>query len=163
MPDALMPMDLDTLDHAALKAMLLSQHEKYVARQQEYTAALNSRASEIAHLKLLVEKLRRLLFGVKSEKVLLQMEQLELKLEELEADSAVEGKVAQVEQAVPVAAEPFRRSMPEHLPREVHTHMPGHDRCPDCGASCACSAKMLPRCWSMCAPALRSSAMWAPS
>jgi hypothetical protein len=45
MPDALMPMDLDTLDHAALKAMLLSQHEKYVARQQEYTAALDSRAS----------------------------------------------------------------------------------------------------------------------
>jgi transposase len=163
MPDALMPMDLDTLDHAALKAMLLSQHEKYVARQQEYTAALNSRASEIAHLKLLVEKLRRLLFGVKSEKVLLQMEQLELKLEELEADSAVEGKAAQVERAVPVAAKPFRRSLPEHLPREVHTHMPGHDRCPDCGASCACSAKMLPRCWSMCAPALRSSAMWAPS
>jgi AraC-like DNA-binding protein len=31
----------------------------------------------------------------------------------------------------PVAAKPFRRPLPEHLPREVHTHMPEHDACPE--------------------------------
>jgi transposase len=28
---------------------------------------------------------------------------------------------------------PFRRPLPEHLPREVHTHMPSHVVGPDCG------------------------------
>ena len=135
MLDALMPVDLDALDHSALKSMLLGWQEKYAAQQQEYTAALSSRAAEIAHLKLLVEKLQRMLFGVKSEKVLRQIEQLELKLEELEADSGAESKVATASSAPSVAAKPSRRPLPEHLPREVHTHMPGYDTCPDCGGT----------------------------
>jgi transposase len=32
-----------------------------------------------------------------------------------------------------MAAKPFRRPLPEHLPREIHTHMPDHEACPDCG------------------------------
>ena len=118
--------DLNALDPEALKALLIAQHEKY-------TATLTSRASEIERLTLLVEKLQRMLFGSKSEKVLRQIEQLELQLEELQTASALEESTAITPTVRPVAAKPFRRPLPEHLPREVHTHMPDHATCPDCG------------------------------
>src|SRR5450755_1291245 len=75
--------DLDTLDLEAMKALLIAQHERY-------TSTLSSRTSEIERLVLLVEKLQRMLFGTKSEKVLRQIEQLELQLEELQAANAIE-------------------------------------------------------------------------
>ena len=118
--------DLDSLDLEAAKALLRAQRE-------EYTATLSSRASEIAHLKLVVEKLQRMLFGAKSEKVLRQIEQLELKLEELEADGAAEKKPAPVSREDSAAAKPARRPLPERLPREVLKHLPDHEACPDCG------------------------------
>ena len=73
--------NLDLLDAAGLKALILSQHDELVATQQR----LLSRESEIEHLKLLIAKLRRMQFGRKSEKLERQIEQLELKLEELES------------------------------------------------------------------------------
>src|SRR5260370_34756524 len=69
--------DLDALDPAALKAMICLQH-----------AELISHKSQIEHLELLIAKLRRMQFGRSSEKVERQIEQLELKLEELEANRA---------------------------------------------------------------------------
>ena len=114
--------DLDALDLEAAKALLIAQHQR-----------LGSRASEIERLQLLVEKLQRMLFGSKSEKVLRQIEQLELQLEELQAASAIEERAATSVSDRPVAAKPFRRPLPEHLPREIHTHMPDHVACPDCG------------------------------
>ncbi len=114
--------DLDSLDFEAMKALVRAQQDR-----------LNSRAGEIERLTLLVEKLQRMLFGNRSEKVLRQIEQLELQLEELHAASAVEELQAVAPAERPVAARPFRRPLPEHLPREVHTHMPNHDACPDCG------------------------------
>ena len=83
--------DLNTLDADALKAMLLAQHEQFTAQQEELQLAaeqLLSREHEIEHLKLLIAKLRRMQFGRKSEKVERQIEQLELKLEDLEANRA---------------------------------------------------------------------------
>ena len=118
--------DLNALDPDALKALLIEQHEKY-------TATLTSRSGEIERLKLLVEKLQRMLFGTKSEKVMRQIEQLELQLEELQAASAIEENAAILPSEKPVTAKPFRRPLPEHLPREIHTHMPDHATCPDCG------------------------------
>ena len=76
--------NLDLLDAAGLKALILSQHDELVATQQR----LLSRESEIEHLKLLLAKLRRMQFGRKSEKLERQIEQLELKLEELESAEA---------------------------------------------------------------------------
>ena len=55
----------------------LHQHA-YARVQQEQ---LSSRTSEIERLVLLVEKLQRMLFGAKSEKVFRQIKQLELQLE----------------------------------------------------------------------------------
>jgi transposase len=132
--------DLDAMDHAALKALLLSQQQKhleqqaiYRAEREKYVATLSSRTGEIERLVLLVEKLQRMLFGTRSEKVLHQIEQLELQLEELHAASAAEELQAVAPAERPVAAKPFRQPLPEHLPREVHTHMPNHEACPDCG------------------------------
>lgn len=120
--------DLDTLDPAALKMMLIDQHGRY-------TAALTSRSSEIERLVLPVEKLQRMLFGAKSEKVLSQINQLELQLEELQAASAIEELKVVVPADRPAPTKPFRRPLPEHLPREVNTHMPDHKACPECGAA----------------------------
>ena len=72
--------NLDLLDAAGLKALILSQHDAVSG----HATTLLSRESEIEHLKLLIAKLRRMQFGRKSEKLERQIEQLELKLEELE-------------------------------------------------------------------------------
>ncbi len=69
--------DLDRLDAAGLRALIVAQHEQLLSRE-----------SEIEHLKLLIAKLRRMQFGRKSEKLDQQIEQLELKLEELESAKA---------------------------------------------------------------------------
>ena len=145
--DALTPTDLDALDPAALKAMVLAERATYQALQATHAAqiesyatqlhshivTLDSRASEIERLKLMVEKLQRLLFGSKSEKVLRQIEQLELQLEELQVATKADLHHLNATSGKPVTAKPFRRPLPEHLPREIHTHMPEHDACPDCG------------------------------
>ena len=78
MPAALLS-DLDRLDPEAMKALIRTQHEQ-----------LSSRASEIAHLKLLLDKLQRMLFGARSEKLVRQVAQLELQLEELETSRSEE-------------------------------------------------------------------------
>ncbi len=113
--------DLSTLDRAALEALIATQQEK-----------LLSRDNEIEHLQLVIAKLRRMIFGTKSEKVSREIEQLELKLEELETQQA-ERVTASTQASTPAKAKPVRRPLPEHLPREVHTHMPPEDACPDCG------------------------------
>ncbi len=132
--------DLDALDPAALKAVILAQHEQHQAQRdhfealhERYTATLSSRATEIDRLMLLVEKLKHMLFGRKSEKVLCQIEQLEFQIEDLEVATAVEEIQAIPGLQRPVPAKPFRRPLPEHLPREILTHMPAHEACPDCG------------------------------
>ncbi len=132
--------DLDALDPAALRAVILAQHEQHQAQRdhfealhERYTATLSSRATEIDRLMLLVEKLKHMLFGRKSEKVLCQIEQLEFQIEDLEVANAVEEIQAIPGLQRPVPAKPFRRPLPEHLPREILTHMPAHAACPDCG------------------------------
>ena len=118
--------DLNQLDPTALKALILSQHEQ-----------LLSRDNEIEHLKLLIAKLRRMQFGRKSEKLDRQIEQLELRLDELQAtqaeNTAASPTRAGVASVANVAAKPARKPLPEHLPREVRTYRPKQEVCPDCG------------------------------
>jgi len=118
--------DLDQLDVASLRALILSQHEQ-----------LLSRDAEIEHLKLLIAKLRRMQFGRKSEKVERQIEQLQLRLDELETKRA-ENEVSSVASvacgpALHPARKPARRPLPEHLPRETQTILPKETKCPECG------------------------------
>ncbi|MGB2633675.1 MAG: IS66 family transposase zinc-finger binding domain-containing protein, partial [Candidatus Acidiferrum sp.] len=118
--------DLDALNPNELKALIFSQREQ-----------LASRDSEIEHLKLLIARLRRAQFGRKSEKLDREIEQLELRLDELEATQA-EKVVASQTSAAPVSAvnapaKPARRPLPEHLPRETRKYPPKQSACPDCG------------------------------
>ena len=86
-------------------------------------------------MKLMIEKLRQMMFGKKSEKVILKLEQLEFELEEEETTQADAGSGTGSRFAGQEAkSRPERKPLPEHLEREVITHVPGRDCCPDCGA-----------------------------
>ena len=127
--------DLSSLDRAALEALIAAQQEEILGKDEVLAVQkekLLNRDNEIEHLKLVIAKLRRMIFGTKSEKVSREIEQLELKLEELETQQA-ERVTAAVPASAPAKAKPVRRPLPEHLPREVHTHLPAKDACPDCG------------------------------
>jgi transposase len=121
--------DLEALDPAALKALILAQHE-----------ALVSRETEIENLKLLILKLRRMQFGRKSEKLDHQIEQLELRLEDLEAaqtESAAPSSDSRTQTAAAAREHrrPARRPLPDHLQRETQTHEPQQAACPECGGT----------------------------
>jgi transposase len=114
-------VDLSRLDRETLEALVVAQQEK-----------LLSRNSEIEHLKLIIAKLRRMMFGTKSEKIAREVEQLELKLEELETSEAARSPAAAPASST-VRRKRKRRPLPEHLPRETHTHMPAEEACSACG------------------------------
>jgi len=127
--------DLDGLDAEMLKALLIAKHNESIEQHRQ----LRSNSEEIEHLKLIIEKYRRMIFGRKSEKLARELEQLELRLEELEttqaADQAAEAHRPGAPQpdSKPRASRPRRKPLPEDLPREVIMHMPEHDKCPCCG------------------------------
>src|SRR5215831_4148664 len=127
--------NLDLLDAAGLKALILSQHNELVATQQR----LVSREAEIEHLKLLIAKLRRMQLGRKSEKPERQIEQLELRLNELEAARAertlASATPAVSEPAAKTETKPARPPLPAHLPRETRKILPKQEACPDCGGA----------------------------
>lgn len=127
--------DLDALDPAELKALLIVKHNESIEQHKQ----LKSNSQEIEHLKLVIEKYRRMIFGRKSEKLTRELEQLELRLEELETTQAADD-AAEAEQngstpseSKPRGSRPRRKPLPEDLPREIITHMPMHECCPDCG------------------------------
>ena len=112
--------DLDRLDNEALKALVVEQTQ------------------QVEHLKLVVEKLRRMIFGAKSEKAVLKVEQFELQREETETEQAAaeEEIEAPASEAKPSSkCRPSRKPLPAHLPREVVTHHPDQDCCPDCSGA----------------------------
>ena len=143
--------DLNSLDREALVALIRAHQEKLAAREEEVQRLeaeleshrselsqqadeLRSRSERIEHLKLMVEKLRHMIFGTKSEKIVIQLEQLELELEEMEAtQAAAEAAVERISPDKEPKSRPERKPLPDHLPREVRTHAPSRDCCPDCG------------------------------
>jgi hypothetical protein len=105
-------------DVEALKALVLEQR-----------LVLATRDTEIEHLKLLIAKLKRMQFGRSSERLNKEVEQLELRLEELQTAQAEQA--ARKPEAKP-KQQPVRRPLPDHLPRERVVHAPACT-CPDCG------------------------------
>jgi hypothetical protein len=112
------PADLHSLDRETLAALVLAHRSQLLAQEEK----LLNRDSEIEHLKLVIAKLRRMMFGISSEKVTREIEQLELQLEELEVRKAERAEATPASE--PPAKRPSRQPLPEHLPREVHVHMP---------------------------------------
>jgi len=123
--------DLNTLPADALRALILAQQTQLIAKDEQ----LISREREIEHLKLLLAKLHRMQFGRKSEKLTWQIEQLELRLEELESKRSENEPPAPAPASItatPAAVKPTRRALPDHLPRQTRKHEPKETACPQC-------------------------------
>jgi transposase len=135
-------------DIAALRAALLAERTKRLeeaaraARIEAALAVAKAKASDdealIAHQQLQIEKLRRQLYGQRSERTVRLLDQMELAFEELES-AATEDEIAAeraVAKTTDVAAfirkRPARRPFPAHLPRERMVE-PGPTVCLCCG------------------------------
>src|SRR6059058_1325737 len=126
-------------DLSAAHAMILAERN---ARLEAEARLANARAEGalIAYYKLEIEKLRRQLYGSRSERKARLLEQMELQLEELEA-TATEDELAAQRAAVQSQTvksfqrkRPSRKPFPDHLPRE-RVLIAAPESCPCCGSS----------------------------
>src|SRR4051812_5021698 len=127
---------------AERNARVMTEANAAVVKAEAANAQADLSSSEAlnAHLKLEIEKLRRQLYGTRSERKARLLEQMELQLEELEA-AATEDELAAEKAAVRTqSVRPFRRKrpsrkpFPDHLPRE-RVVIPVPESCPCCGSS----------------------------
>jgi hypothetical protein len=143
------PESLPT-DLAAAHAMIIAER---VARDAERAARIEAEAHAaravaensnrdalIAHLKLQIEKLRRELYGSRSERKARLLDQMELELEDLEAGATEDEIAAEQAAARTQTVRPFerkrpsRKPFPAHLPRE-RVVIPAPECCPCCGSA----------------------------
>jgi transposase len=138
---AFVPITADILPEGvdALKTALVAERS---ARQQAEARASGAEAM-VAHLKLVIAKLRRERFGPSAERSSKLLDQLELQLEELEASAtedalATTTKPGQDDTVVRsfTRQKPVRAPFPEHLPRE-RVVIPAPTACPCCGGKLA--------------------------
>ena len=129
---AALPNDIE-----ALKRLLRARDAELAQARAE---ASNAEAL-IAHLRLTIEKMRREVYGQRSERSARLLDQMELELEELEA-AASEDELA-AERAATAAGttvgsftrrKPSRKPFPEDLPRE-RIVVPGPTACACCGST----------------------------
>lgn len=127
-------------------------------------AEAGRRAAEalIAHLKLVIAKLRRDKFGPRAERTARLLDQLELQLEELETSASEDELAAEKDSAEPTTVVTFQRKrpvkkpFPAHLPRERRV-VPGPTACACCGSerlrklgeSITESLEVIPRQWKV--------------
>jgi transposase len=109
------------------------------AKAASALADLSSREALIAHLKLEIERLRRSVYGTRSERKARLLEQMELQLEDLEAAATEDELKAQKtgqtrDVASSVHRRPSRKPFPEHLPRE-RVVIAAPQTCPCCGST----------------------------
>jgi transposase len=125
-------------DLAAAHAMIIAER---TARLEAEAKLANARAEAalIAYYKLEIEKLRRQLYGTRSERKARLLEQMELQLEELEA-TATEDELAAERAAAKTQTvqsfqrkRPSRKPFPDHLPRE-RVVIAAPQSCPCCGS-----------------------------
>jgi transposase len=131
------PSTADSLpdDVATLKAMLIAADAARLAAEAEAKA----RALLIEQMKFTIAKLRHEQYGQSSERSAV-LEQLELRLADLEEDASEAEAQTQLAAAAEAKVEvkgfqrkrPARRRLPEHLPRERVVH-PAPTACPCCG------------------------------
>ena len=132
-----LPDDLD-----ALKAALIAARAEAAAEKACAVAAVAELAQGralIAHLNLEIEKLRRTIYGPRSERTARLLDQLELRLEEAEANAAEDDLAAEhTKPSTTVRSfarkRPARKPFPDHLPRE-RVVIPAPQSCPCCGSA----------------------------
>src|SRR3974377_1594643 len=142
-------------DLAAAHAMIIAEraaHQAEAAARLDAerqlidarAAAANARAEAssiealLAHRKRTIEKLRRELYGHRSERKARLLDQMELQLEDLEAGATEDEIAAQTAAARSQSVRSFegkrpsRKPFPDHLPRE-RVVIPAPACCPCCG------------------------------
>ena len=133
-----LPDDVEALK--ALLAAALSRADDAEARLAKARARESAIEALIAHLKLQIARLRREQYGASAERSRHLLDQLELQLEDLEADACENDCAAEAAPAKTseVAAfdrkRPSRKPFPEHLPRE-RVVIPAPCLCPSCGGA----------------------------
>ena len=157
-PDIL-PDDLE-----ALKAALLAER----SARLEAEARASGAEAMVAHLKLMIAKLKCLRFGPSSEHRRRLLDQLELQLEELEATAAEDACAAEAAAAAVAKPRrddsaasgdgrrrPVRAPLPAHLPRE-RVVIPAPSVCPCCrgklvklGEDVTETLEVVPRQWKV--------------
>ena len=95
--------------------------------------ALQAQSLKIAELEVRIAKLKRSQFGQSSEKVALEIEQLEQELDALHEEEAVQA-MARPATVQALIEKPYRKALPEHLPRQIELHEPACI-CPNCGGA----------------------------
>lgn len=129
-------METGILEIDRLRAALAASE---VARQEAERRATGAEAM-VAHLKLLIAKMRQDRFGASSERGRRLLEQLELELEDLETAIAEDdpanapGTLARASETGVERQRPARRAFPAALPRE-RIVIPAPVQCPCCGSS----------------------------
>ncbi len=133
---------------AATRARLMEAEDKLATMQTELTSERAARSGDqtlIAHMKLTIARLQHDRFGPHSERTARLLDQMELQLEELEAN-VTEDDLAAEEAAVRAIAagvsnvkpherrKPVKKPFPAHLPRE-RIVVPGPACCTCCGGT----------------------------
>jgi transposase len=130
-------------DVEALKALLVStirRADEAEARLVNATAREGATQAMIAHLRLQIAKLKREQYGPSAERSRRLLEQMELQLEDLEADAGEDDLAAEAASAKTTSVagferkRPVRKPFPEHLPRE-RVVIPAPCACSACGGT----------------------------
>jgi transposase len=137
-PAAALPNDIEALKRLVLarEADLATTRADLVQSQSRESNA----AALIAHLRLTIEKMRREVYGQRSERSARLLDQMELELEELEAAASEDELAAERAAATDTTVgafkrkKPSRKPLPEHLPRE-RIIVPGPTACACCGST----------------------------
>lgn len=128
-------------DVEALKALVTTMARKANEAEAKLANAMAHQSAIealIAHLKLQIAKLKREQYGPSAERSRRLLDQMELQLEELEADAAEDDLIAEEAAAKTTTVtaferkRPARKPFPEHLPRE-RVLVPAPCSCPACG------------------------------
>ena len=136
-----LPDDIETLRAVAVAALARADiAEAEAARAKAEVSALES---QLLATRLESEKLRRELYGQRSERAARLLDQLELEFEEAEATASEDELAAEQAAAKTTSVQAFTRvrprrlPFPEHLPRE-RIIVPGPTTCPCCGSDRLC-------------------------
>lgn len=128
-------------DVEALKALVTAMARKADEAEAKLANAMAHQSAIealIAHLKLQIAKLKHEQYGPSAERSRRLLDQMELQLEELEADAAEDDLIAEEAAAKTTTVtaferkRPARKPFPDHLPRE-RVVVPAPCSCPACG------------------------------
>ncbi|MCW2482687.1 IS66 family transposase, partial [Candidatus Symbiopectobacterium sp. NZEC135] len=126
-------MSIIPSDDILLLKQRLTQQEALIQALQE---KLNEREREIERLQAELDKLRRMNFGSRSEKLSRRIAQMEARLTALQQESDVlTGRVDDPAVPRPLRQTRTRKPFPESLPRDEKRLLPVETCCPDCGGT----------------------------